>query len=89
MNWAAGNGHLHVVKWLHEHRTEGCTTDAMDWAAENGHLDIVKWLHEHRIEGCTTNAMDKRSRKWSPRYCKMVILSIVPKDVVHGHSVMQ
>lgn len=25
MDLAAANGHLEVVKWLHEKRTEGCT----------------------------------------------------------------
>ncbi len=25
MDLAAANGHLEVVKWLHENRTEGCT----------------------------------------------------------------
>jgi hypothetical protein len=29
-------GHLHVVKWLHENRKEGCTREAMDTAAGNG-----------------------------------------------------
>jgi|SRR5215217_1642274 len=50
-DWAAYNGHLEVVKWLHENRTEGwCTKDAMDCAARGGHLEIVKWLHENRAE---------------------------------------
>jgi hypothetical protein len=52
-DWAAKNGHLEFVKWLHENRAEGCSTWAMDGAADNGHLEIVKWLHEnlciHRI----------------------------------------
>jgi ankyrin repeat protein len=43
---------------LHEFRTEGCTTRAMDYAAQNGHIDVVEWLHEFRVEGCTTDAMD-------------------------------
>ena len=47
------NGHLEVVNFLHENRTEGCTERAMNWAAENGHLDVVKFLHENRTEGCT------------------------------------
>jgi hypothetical protein len=58
MNLAAKNGHLDVVKWLHEHRTEGCTTVAMNYAAYKGHLHVVKWLHKNRTEGCTTYAMD-------------------------------
>lgn len=33
MDLAARHGHLDVVKWLHENRSEGCTTDAMDLAA--------------------------------------------------------
>ena len=45
-------------EWLHENRTEGCTTLAMNRAAQNGHLHIIKWLHDNRIEGCTTLAMN-------------------------------
>jgi len=58
MDWAAYNGHIEVVKWLHENRKESCTTYAMAWAAANGHLEIIKWLHENRKEGCTTYAMN-------------------------------
>ena len=57
-DWAAKKGHLEIVKWLHENRTEGCTTAAMNCAARNGHLEVVKWLHENRTEGCTEWAMD-------------------------------
>ena len=58
MDEAAECGHLHIVKWLHENRTEGCTTKAMDEAASHGFNDIVKFLHENRREGCTEEAMD-------------------------------
>jgi hypothetical protein len=54
MDWAAENGHLHIIKWLHDNRIEGCTTLAMNWAASNGHLHVVQWLHENRTKGCTT-----------------------------------
>ncbi len=57
MDWAACNGHLEVVKWLHVNSTEGCTAHAMDWAAACGHLEVVKWLHLNRSEGCTHWAM--------------------------------
>lgn len=50
MDAAASNGHLEVVKWLHENRIEGCSS-AMYYAALNGHLEVVKWLHENRNEG--------------------------------------
>ncbi len=43
MDFAAHNGHLEVLTWLHENRNEGCTTNAMNWAAEHGHLEVVKW----------------------------------------------
>ena len=56
-DYAARNGHLKVVNWLHENG-KNCTTDAMDWAASHGHLEVVKWLHENRSEGCTKYAMD-------------------------------
>jgi hypothetical protein len=58
MDAAAFRGHLEVVQWLHEHRSEGCTVNAMNSAAASGHLHVVQWLHEHRSEGCTTAAMD-------------------------------
>ena len=58
MKFAAENGHLEIVKFLHKNRTEGCTKSAMDRAAMNGHLEIVKFLHNNRTEGCTTDAMD-------------------------------
>src|SRR6476620_4102468 len=56
--WAAENGHLDIVKFLHINRAEGCTKDAMDYAARKGHLDVVKFLHINRTEGCTEWAMN-------------------------------
>jgi len=61
MNTASENGHLEIVKWLHENRTEGCTVYAMN-TAMNGHLEIVKFLHFNRTEGCTTYAMNRAAK---------------------------
>ena len=41
MDWAAGSGHLEVVKWLHRNRTEGytskaCAQNAIDSIKKNG-----------------------------------------------------
>ncbi|KDO25106.1 hypothetical protein SPRG_09248 [Saprolegnia parasitica CBS 223.65] len=58
MNLSASYGYHDVLVFLHEHRKNGCTTDAMDLAAANGHVAIVAFLHQHRNEGCTTRAMD-------------------------------
>uniref|UniRef100_K3WP09 Uncharacterized protein n=1 Tax=Globisporangium ultimum (strain ATCC 200006 / CBS 805.95 / DAOM BR144) TaxID=431595 RepID=K3WP09_GLOUD len=61
MNNAATEGHLDVVKWLHEHRAEGCTTHAMDRTAAilkslNGSMKIVqrdapqvRWTEQDRL----------------------------------------
>jgi hypothetical protein len=38
MACAARNGHLEIIKWLHQNRTEGCTTDAIDFASKGGYL---------------------------------------------------
>ena len=64
INWdyAAENGHLDIVVFLHTFRVQGCSTRAMNLAASNGHLDIVKFLHTFRVEGCTTYAMDNAAR---------------------------
>jgi len=40
-SWTSEKVHLDVVKWLHENRNEGFTTNSMDYAAKNGHL-VVK-----------------------------------------------
>ncbi|KAK1929201.1 putative ankyrin repeat protein [Phytophthora citrophthora] len=59
MDFAACNGHLDILTWLHNtEQLSGCSTRAMDDAAKNGHLPIVQWLHVNRSEGCTTKAMD-------------------------------
>ncbi|RKO89335.1 hypothetical protein BDK51DRAFT_49163 [Blyttiomyces helicus] len=47
-----------TYRFLHENRSEGCTTRALDGAAGSGNLDIVRFLHAHRSEGRTTDAMD-------------------------------
>ncbi|KAI8834099.1 hypothetical protein BC829DRAFT_407405 [Chytridium lagenaria] len=57
MDIAAGRGFFDIVRYLHEHRQEGCTTEAINLAATEGHLDIVKYLYENRVEGCTAEAM--------------------------------
>ncbi|KAH9126762.1 hypothetical protein LEN26_009276 [Aphanomyces euteiches] len=58
MNWAAKNGHLHAIQFLHANRTEGCTERAMDLAAANNHLEVLQWLNANRTEGCSQDAMD-------------------------------
>ncbi|OWY98782.1 hypothetical protein PHMEG_00030367, partial [Phytophthora megakarya] len=59
---------LEVVKWLHEHRSDGCTVAAMDNAAANGPIEIMQWLHNHTSAGCKTKATDGAP---SNKYCEM------------------
>ncbi|EFA75795.1 hypothetical protein PPL_10850 [Heterostelium album PN500] len=47
---------LEVVRFLHENRSEGCSSEAIDEAARWNKLDILKFLHYNRTEGCTHNA---------------------------------
>ncbi|KAJ3095825.1 hypothetical protein HDU96_001031 [Phlyctochytrium bullatum] len=49
--------YLDVVQFLHEHRSEGCTTAAMDYAALNNNMPMLRFLHENRSEGCTAAAL--------------------------------
>jgi hypothetical protein len=67
MDGAAQHDHLAVVKWLHRHRSEGCTTDAIDSAAndQDGETDIILWLHKHRSAGCTTAAMENAAAQYN------------------------
>ena len=50
---------LHIVRWLHENRNEGCTENALDDAAEEGHLDVVRWLGAHRTETTSVKKIKK------------------------------
>jgi hypothetical protein len=49
MDRAATAGHLHVVKWLHENRWEGCNESTAAIATIRGHVDVVKFLLNHCI----------------------------------------
>lgn len=47
MGHAARQGHLEIVRWLYERRSEGHTTTAMESASCAAHFHVVRWLHEH------------------------------------------
>ncbi|RKO88000.1 hypothetical protein BDK51DRAFT_39948 [Blyttiomyces helicus] len=70
-----------IVLFLHENRTEGCTTRAMDEAAEFYVLEIVHFLHENQPEGCTVAAMDVAFRKWASQNTCMTEEMERAKDV--------
>ncbi|KAF0687106.1 Aste57867_21077 [Aphanomyces stellatus] len=64
VDWAACNGQLNVIEFLHASTTGTvrCTTWAMDIAATNGHLRVLQWLHANRSEGCTMSAVRGAAR---------------------------
>ncbi|GAM18304.1 hypothetical protein SAMD00019534_014790 [Acytostelium subglobosum LB1] len=41
---------LDLVRFLHKHRTEGCTKDTLQMAVNHGHMDIVQFLIDNRTE---------------------------------------
>ncbi|CAK4236016.1 unnamed protein product [Aphanomyces euteiches] len=55
---AASNGHLDIVRFLHE-SNQPCSTLAMDQASEHGQLDVIKYMHSVRSEGCTKAAIER------------------------------
>ena len=78
MDYAARNGYLDVVKFLHNNRNEGCTIKAMDWAARCGHLDVVKFLHNNGKK-CITNAMN-----WAAKYGHLDIVKFLHDNREEG-----
>ena len=56
---AAENGHLRIVKYLHE-RGSHINNLTLPRAAENGHLNTVKYLLEYITE------INKRNQNWTP-----------------------
>ena len=48
---ASTNGHLNIVKYLHNnYYSKFCSSYAIDYAAYHGHLDIIKYLMENNNE---------------------------------------
>ncbi|CAK5030443.1 unnamed protein product [Aphanomyces euteiches] len=57
MDDAAAVGDLEMVRFLHEHRKEGCTTAAMNSAVYYGHIEVLKFLQQNRSEGCSGRSL--------------------------------
>jgi hypothetical protein len=47
MDSACANGQLQTLRYLHKHRREGCSQDAIVLAAAAGHMSTVQWLVAH------------------------------------------
>lgn len=58
MNSAAEHGHVTVVKYLHEHRREGCTGNGIIAAASNGDVNVIQFLYEHCPDAWIPDALN-------------------------------
>ncbi|KAJ3095242.1 hypothetical protein HDU97_007128 [Phlyctochytrium planicorne] len=54
---------LNVIKFLHAHRKEGCTTAAMDQVARLGYLSVIKFLRTKLKQRCTAAAMRQAGKR--------------------------
>jgi len=71
MDFAASNGHLDVVKWLHANRHEGCTQCAIKDAYRNGHFEIVQWLINNRCRDCSPSTNEQYSDNYLKECLRM------------------
>jgi hypothetical protein len=58
MDKAATNGHLDVVKFLHENRKEGCFNTTLLHTIQNGHNALAAWLYENCADCRTPRAIN-------------------------------
>ncbi|EFA83675.1 hypothetical protein PPL_02741 [Heterostelium album PN500] len=54
---AAKRGHLEMLKWIYENRTERCESDVMDDVVKNGFFETLKWLDQNTTQQCTANSL--------------------------------
>ena len=57
-NWASENGHLEIIKFLHENEKKGYTFKVINNASRNGHIKVLKWLQKNRKDNFTKEAMN-------------------------------
>lgn len=62
MDVAISRGHLDMVKFLHENRTEGCSSNALRRATDNVCVDVVKWLIENKPDQYTNDTLNSAAQ---------------------------
>ena len=65
MDAAARQGHLEVVKWLHENRKEGCKKSTMRYTMSLETLEVFKWLHKNRTDGYNEEDLIEEVTTWN------------------------
>src|SRR5271170_4867778 len=78
IDFPSRNGHLEVVKYLHETVKATFSDNAMNWASQYGHLEVVKYLHEEvkATPACTELAMN-----WASQYCHLEVVKYLHETV--------
>ena len=64
---AALEGHLEILKYLHEEAKAPWDSWTASWAAENGHLHILEYLVERKYDKYyeTACALQPRTATWT------------------------
>lgn len=57
-DYAARNGYLEVVKWLHRIGKDKCSERSVSWTASSGHVKVLKHLHQEHLGDWTPYAME-------------------------------
>ncbi|KAI8925116.1 hypothetical protein BC831DRAFT_458708 [Entophlyctis helioformis] len=80
-------GRLDVVVWLHENRTEGCTTKAMDHVLDRLYdpevVEVAEWLLVHRQEGFTRKAIDLVIKCRNAKAIRFLLKNYLDQLTVH------
>ena len=66
-------------RWLHQNRSEGCTSKAIDYACQYNHTQVVKWLIKNISNvGFSNNAID-----WASKFGNIELLVILNEHDSH------
>jgi ankyrin repeat protein len=80
LNYAAGNGHLEVVRFLVEQGVD-IQDDALKRAAANGRLDVVKFLVEHGADDINNWPLG-----WAAKYGHLEVVRFLVENGADIHA---
>lgn len=87
MNQPSSNGHLHILRLLHQHQYEQVTASELRGAAANGHCDVLDYLRSLNpdlkcdINGAAAAASQDRFQviEWLERYDPELVARVLPE----------
>ncbi|KDO23211.1 hypothetical protein SPRG_11143 [Saprolegnia parasitica CBS 223.65] len=80
LEYAALNGHLHVVHWLSRFRNDGVTSDALALACAHGHLDVTRYLCEVCLVPVSQTALATAAHTGHRRLVRYLLLGNDQED---------